>query len=170
MAEQKKILMFDNKMFYNAKHLYNYLTRYYSSVHKVTYLQVQDATGKKHKSIDKFFKVNYEYVTVKEKLNIRRYQAICEGYEEIIAFENKTVDDFIIKYLSMKNINYLFLYRNPKKEALLAFKVNSLRTLLEKYNKDLKELYLQKILDQSIMINGYYHYVLKPTSIKQNIF
>ena len=170
MTDQKKVIIFDDKMFYNARHLYEYLDRYYYSVHKVTYLQVEDATGKKLASIDKFFKIKYEYVDKTTKLKIKRYNQIKEGYEEIVAIENKTVDDFLIRYLGAKEVGYLFTYKTPKKELYLAFKVPYLRALLNKYNENLSEIYLQKIINESIIKNGYYHYPLKPTSIKQNIF
>jgi len=133
-------------------------------------MQVQDATGKKLKSIDKFFKVKYEYVDVPTKKRIKKYTQIVEGYEEIIAFENKTVDDFILKYLAVKDFGFVYAYRNPKKEMMLAYRVYNLKKLIELYDENLADIYLEKILKDSVKINGFYHYALKPTSIKQNIF
>jgi hypothetical protein len=170
IMEQKKILIFDDKMFYNARHLYNYLDKYYSSVHKLTFFQVQDATGKRLKSIDKFFKVTYDYVHKSRKDRVRRYMQINEGYEEIVCFDSKTVDDFLIKYLGVKDIGYLFIYKNPKKEIILAYKESHLRKIIQKYNKDLADIFLDKIKQDSIFKGDYYHYMLKPTSVKQNIF
>lgn len=169
-VEEKKILVFDNKMFYNARHLYNYLDRYYSSTHKVTFYQVQEATGKRLKSIDKFFKVTYEYIPLGLKQKIRRYIQINEGYEPVYVFETKTIDDFLIKYLTAKDVGYLFIYRTPKKELMLAFKPFVLKKVVEKFDSNLADIYMNKIVSESTMRKDFYHYALKPTSIKQNIF
>lgn len=168
--ELKKIIIFDGKMFYNAKHLYQYLDKYYSSVHKVTYYQVQDATGKRLKSIDKFFKVTYEYVSKEMKNKIRRYSNITEGFEDIVCFDVKSIDDFIIKYMAVKQLGFLYVYKNPKKEINLAFKIPALKALIKKYDSNLADIYLDKIVSESILIKGFYHYLLKPSSVKQNIF
>lgn len=168
--ELKKVIVFDDKMFYNAKHLFRYLNKYYIDVHKVTYYQVQDATGKRLKSIDKFFKVTYEDVPAVLKNRIKRYMQIDEGFEDIVAFEAKTFDDFIIKYLGVKDVGYMFTFRNPKKEIMLAYKIPALTKLAKLFDKDLFDLYVKRIIDESFVRDNFYYYKLSPTPIKQNIF
>lgn len=170
MELKKKIIIFDGKMFYNARHLYNFLVKYYSFVHPVTYYQVEDATGKRLRSIDKFYKVTYDYVSKEMKDKIKRYMQISEGYEEIIAFDSKTIDDFLIKYLGVRDVGYLFLYRNIKKEITLAFKPFALKKIIDKFDHNLADIYLERIQSESELVKDYYHYLVKPTSIRQNIF
>lgn len=171
MAELKKIIIFDGKKFYNARHLYNYLMKYYGAVHPVTYYQVEDATGKRLKSIDKFYKVTYDYVSVKEKESLKRWRQIVEGKEEIIAFEVKCFDDFIIKYAAAKDTRFIYTFKNTRKEIMLAYKPDALMKLAKIYDKVLYEKHYWKIYnDSEIQKFGYRYYQLKPTPIKQNIF
>jgi hypothetical protein len=171
LKELKKIIIFNNKRFYNARHLYNYLQKYYRGIHPVTYFQVEDATGKRLQSIDKFFKVTYDYVVPSQKQKIKRWVPLIEGYEEIIAFDIKCFDDFIIKYAGTKTTTGIYTFRNTRQELMLAFKPNSLISLAKKYSKDLWEKHYEKIFkDSELKENKYYYYNLKPTDIKQNIF
>lgn len=167
---EKKIIIFNDKMFYNARHLYNHLKNNYSSIHKVTYDQVEKATGKRLQSIDKFFKVGYDMVSASMKKNIKRYVQISEGYEEIVAFETKKFDDFIIKYLGIKNVAHMLIYRNVRDEVMLAYKLPSLTRLAKIYNEQLHDLFVDKILKESYKKDGFYYYKLEPSTIKQNIF
>lgn len=171
MAELKKIIIFDGKKFYNARHLYNYLTKYYNAVHPVTYYQVEDATGKRLKSIDKFFKVTYDYVPASEKNSLKRWRQIVEGKEEIIAFEVKCFDDFIIKYAATKDTKNIYTFKNTRQEIMLAYKPDALLRLAKIYDKELYEKHYMKIyLESELHDYGYLYYRLKPTPIKQNIF
>ena len=171
MPDLKKIIIFDSKRFYNARHLYNYLKKYYDAVHPVTYYQVEDATGKRLKSIDKFYRVTYDYVPSYEKNRLKRWVGISEGYEEIIAFEVKSFDDFIIKYAAIKDTPHIYVFRNTRQELTLAYKSPSLLKLAKKYDKDFSDKHYMKIYtDSELHDYGYYYYRLKPTPIKQNIF
>lgn len=166
----KKIIIFNGKQFYNARHLHNHLQKHYKFIHDVTYLQVREATGKKLKSIDKFYKVNYELVYQTEKDSLKKWMQIDEGYERIIAFETRNTDDFIIKYLAMSNERYIMAYRNMRDEMTLAYKPNSLKRIIEIFDKELCEVRYQKILSESSQSDGWHLYQLQPTPIKQNIF
>lgn len=167
----RKVIVFNNKYFYNARHLYDHLVKNYFTLHPVSYYQVEEATGKKLKSIDKFYKVTYDYISKAKKEKLRRWKLISEGYEEIIAFDVKTLDDFVIKYAMTVDTAFLYVFKNTRDEITLAFKPNSLIKLAQKYSPDLWEAHYQKILDESELKNDhYYYYELKPTPIKQNIF
>ena len=169
MAE-KKVIIFNGKMFYNARHLHNHLVKYYSALHKVTYLKVRESTGKRLKSIDKTYKVEYELVSATEKASLKRYMQISEGQEEIIAFEVKKIDDFIIKYLGLKDIGYLYTYKNPRREIMLAYKQLPLLALIKKYNVELHVQMFKNIMAASVLDGDYYRYTLQPSPIKQNLF
>ena len=169
MAE-KKVIIFNNKMFYNARHLYDHLNKHYSAVHKVTYLKVRESTGKRLKSIDKTFKVQYEIVTATKKASLKRYMQISEGQEEIIALDVKKFDDFIIQYLGLKDIGYLFTYRNTRKEIVLAYKEHALLPLIKRYNEELHMQILDYIKEASTLDGEFYYYIMEPSNIKQNLF
>lgn len=171
MIELKKIIIFDNKRFYNARHLYNYLQKYYRGIHPVTYYQVEDATGKRLQSIDKFFKVTYDYVISSQKDKLKRWMQVSEGYEEIIVFDVKSFDDFIIDSANSKDILYIYIFKNTRQEIMLAYKPSSLITLAKKYDKNLWESHFQKVFSESeLKKDKYYYYYIKPTPIKQKIF
>jgi len=169
MAE-KKVIIFNGKMFYNARHLHDHLVKYYSVVHKVTYLKVRESTGKRLKSIDKTFKVEYELVSATKKASLKRYMQISEGQEEIIAFEVKKFDDFVIKYLGLKDVGYLFTYKNPRKEIMLAYKDLYLLALIRRYNEELHMQIFNNIKEASTLDGEFYRYILQPSPIKQNLF
>ena len=166
----KKVIIFNDKQFYNARHLHDHLEKNYSLIHKVTYLQVREATGKRLKSIDKYYKVSYEMISKSQKAKLKRWMQISEGYEKIVAFETLKVYDFIIKYLGQIDVSYLFTYRNIRDELILAFKHNALINLIQKYNKELWGQLSKNIIESSTAREGYYFYHLQPSSIKQNIF
>lgn len=168
--QYKKIIIFNGKQFYNARHLYEHLQKNYKAIHDVTYLQVREATGKRLKSIDKFYNVSYEVVSKTDKAKLKRWMQISEGYEEIIAFRVERFDDFIINYLGMKPTGYLFVYRNTKKQVVLAYKEKQLMDMAQRYNRELAGQLVHNIKLGAELRGDYYHYVLNPTPIKQNIF
>ena len=166
---EKKIIIFNDKQFYNAKHLYDYLTKYYYHVHQVDYLTVRSATGKRLKSIDKVFQVSYEMVSESHKQRIKKYMQITEGYEYITAFDIKNFDDFIIHTLSLRDIGYLYVFKNTRKQLVLAYKMSQLKKLATAYNAQLVEHFMTYIVANSYLYENYHYYYLNPSQFKQII-
>jgi hypothetical protein len=167
---EKKIIIFNDKMFYNARHLFLYIEKYYMSVHHVDYLTIRNATGKRLKSIDKFYNVSYEMVSESHKQKIKRYMQISEGYEHIVAIDIKNFDDYIIHILSMKDIGYLYVFRNPKKQLVLCYKDIPLKKLASSYHEQLQDQLMTYVKQHSFKYDTNYYYYLNPSQIKQNIF
>lgn len=167
----KKVVVFNGKQFYNARHLYNYLHANYFRVHEISYQKVLDAVSKRLKSADKFFKLDYVEVSATRKKRLKRYIPINEGYEEIIALIVNNVDDFIIQYLAIKDHPLIMTYKDLRNKPILAWKGVALLRLCEKYKPEYADKLANKIMGMATLgSDGYMRYELQPTSIKQNIF
>lgn len=167
----KTIVVFNDKQFYNARHLHNHLMKNYLIIKEVTYEQVQSAVNKRLKTIANFFRIEFTQVSQSQKKSLQRYMAISEGYEEMISIVVNNFDDFIIQYLALKPMKSMMTFRNSKKQIVLAWKGNMLKALAKRYRPLYHETHFNNVKDNSeLKSDGFNYYIMNPSSIKQNIF
>ena len=168
-----KVAVFDGRMFYNARHLYTYLTNYYSNIHEITYKDVAYTVAKKLKTVDKFFKVEFKEVSATMKKYLKYWARIDEGYEQMIAFETTTLDEFVIKYNDARMLTGIYPYYNMNRsEIILGYRPKALERIAKRYDKHEWESHYQYIINNSWIdeTNGHHFYKMQISNIRQRVF
>lgn len=168
-----KVAKFDGRLFYNARHLHNYLVAYYGNIKSVTYEKVAYAISKRLKTIDRFYNIEIVEISATMKRYLKLWMRINQGYEHMVAFETNTLDEFIIKYNDLRMLRGIYPYYNMNKSSiLLAYKPNVLIKLAKIFDKHDWEMHYQSIFNNSWYDeeDGHHYYKLQIASIRQNIF